>query len=167
MKTFAHYLSYRLEQSILRTVVFTVLSVLLAQNVIQSSIRREEFPETGLYILAVLLSIFCAIVPMLEMAPLKKRRHLDVLFSCPISRNQVAIAHFLSGFIQVFVIYSVTFGVACSSWLTKADLFDLSYLVPYYVLSLCVGLIMYSFFIFFLKQFFLLVRVKRRMNKNQ
>ena len=149
MKSFARYLSYRLEQSILRTVVFTVLSVLLAQNVISDAIRGEpEYATSGLSILAVIISIFSAVIPMMESARFKKRRNLDAIFSFPISRGQLALVNYLSGWIQVFVIYSVTFTAAYPLWASKSDLFALSHLLPYYLFSIGIGLVMYSFFLF-------------------
>ncbi len=157
MKTFGRYLSYRLGQSWIRTLIFTVLSVSLSQSVILSELKytmilngvKHSRPESGLYILAVILGIFCTVIPMLELGEYKNRRNLDALYSFAISRKQLALLHYLSGWIQVIVIYTVTYLGACLTLVTHKPPFQLIYLLPYYFLSLCIGLIMYSFFLFF------------------
>ncbi|MBR3894652.1 MAG: hypothetical protein IKJ35_05835 [Clostridia bacterium] len=148
MKTFGRYLSYRLRQSWIRTLIFAVLSISLSQSVIRNELE-SSFPESGLYILAIILGIFCTVIPMLELGEYKNRRNLDALYSFAISRKKLALLHYLSGWIQVTVIYTATYLFACLTLVTHDSPFQLIYLLPYYFLSLCVGLIMYSFFLFF------------------
>ena len=149
MKTFGRYLSYRLQKSVMSTLVFTVLALLLTNFVVQEELTgRYSLPRTGLYILAVVLGIACTLIPLMETDCFKNRRNLDTLYFLPISRFKLALAHYLSGWIQVMVIYTVPFlwGVICI--FAKADQFDMLYLLPYYFLSLLLGLIIYSFFMF-------------------
>lgn len=150
MKTFGRYLAYRLNSSALRTLVFTLLSVLLTQSVIIDELKTTEikYTESGIYMLAVVLSIFCALIPILELSGYKSRRNLDTLFFFPIKRGKLALAHYLSGFIQVFVIYSVTFFVAYAYLAANTDIFALGYMIIYYALSLLLGVVMYSVFMF-------------------
>ena len=150
MQTFGRYLWYRLENSALRTIVFTVLSVILTQNVVSICIDSTviEYNETGIFMLAVVLGIICTIIPMLENMGFKNRRNLDTLYFFPISRFKMALAHYLSGLIQVIFIYTVTFAVAYAYLGIKTDYFALYHMVPYYFLSLLVGIVMYSFFSF-------------------
>ena len=67
MKTFMRYLRYRLDSTTLRTLVFTVISVMLSLSVITSCIDVEEmqYAETGIYVLAVVLGIVCTLIPIL------------------------------------------------------------------------------------------------------
>ena len=150
MKTFGRYLVYRLNSSALRTLVFTLLSVLLTQSVIIDELQYTEieYTESGIYMLAVILGIFCSIMPILELSGYKNRRNLDTLYFFPIKREKLALAHYLSGFIQVFAIYSVTFFVAYAYLAANTDIFALGYMMIYYVLSLLLGLVMYSVFMF-------------------
>ena len=150
MKTFGRYLAYRLNSSALRTLVFTLLSVLLTQSVIIDELKTTEikYTESGIYMLAVVLSIFCALIPILELSGYKSRRNLDTLYFFPIKREKLALAHYLSGFIQVFVICSVTFFVAYAYLAANTDIFALEYMIIYYVLSLLLGVVMYSVFMF-------------------
>ena len=150
MKTFGRYLLYRLENSALRTVVFTVISVIIAQTTVSDSIgmREVQYNSTGIEILAVILGIFCTLIPILETSCFKNRRNLDTLYFFPIKRWKMATAHFVSGFIQVLFIYSVAFFVAFGYLAANTDYFALGYMPLYYVLSLLLGLVMYSFFSF-------------------
>ncbi len=154
MKTFTRYLIYRLNNSVLRTLVFTLLSVILTQTIISECIgrMRVEYNETGLYTLAIVLGIFCTLIPMLELSGFKNRRNLDTLYFFPIKRVKMAAVHYISGFIQVFVIYSVTFFAAYAHLALQTNYFSLGYMIIYYLLSLLLGLVMYSVFAFIFLQ---------------
>ncbi len=153
MKAFWRYLRYRLESSALRTLVFTALSVMLSQSVISDAISYYDvesikYVDSGIYILAVVLGIVCTLIPILENMGFKNRRNLDTLYFFPIKREKMAAAHFIGGFIQVAFIYTVTFVVAAVFLATNTDFFNLYYLLPYYLLSLLLGFVIYSFFSF-------------------
>lgn len=150
---FLRYLWYRLENGALRTLVLTVLSVILAQSVISDEIKYYDiesirYIDSGIYILAVVLGIVCTLIPMLENMGFKNRRNLDTLYFFPIKREKMAAAHFLGGFIQAVFVYTVTFVVAGVYLAIKTDFFELYHLVPYYFLSLLLGFVIYSFFSF-------------------
>ena len=154
MKTFMRYLRYRLDSTTLRTLVFTVISVMLSLSVITSCIDVEEmqYAETGIYVLAVVLGIVCTLIPILENMCFKNRRNLDTLFFFPLKREKMALVHYLSGLIQVVTIYTVTFVVSVVYLAANTDCFELYHLVAYYFLSLLLGFVMYSFFIFIFEQ---------------
>ena len=151
---FLRYLWYRLDNSALRTIVLTVLSVILSQSVISESIKYYgdveslKYVDSGIYILAVVLGIICTIIPMLENMGFKNRRNLDTLYFFPISRNKMAAAHFLAGLIQATFVYTVTFAVASIYLEANTDFFNLIYLLPYYFFSLLLGFVIYAFFSF-------------------
>jgi len=150
MKTFGRYFVYRLKQSALRTVVFTLLSLVLCLSVVGDciSVQSDIHKSTGLYILATVLGILCTLIPILELSGFKNRRNLDTLYFFPIKRTKMALAHYLSGALQVFVIYTVSF---LSVWLylaVKTECFRLEYMPLYYIFSLLIGAIMYSIFSF-------------------
>ncbi len=154
MKTFGRYLLYRLENSALRTVVFTIISVIITQNTISDCIDHGavEYNSTGLYILATILGIICTVIPILETMCFKNRRNLDTLYFFPIKRRKMATVHFLSGFIQILFIYSVTFFIAFGYLATNTDYFALGYMPLYYLFSILIGFVMYSFFMFIFGQ---------------
>jgi hypothetical protein len=111
-----------------------------------------EYNTSGIYILATVLGIICTLIPILENKCFKNRRNLDTLYFFPIKREKMAIVHFLSGFIQVLAIYSVTFFASLAYLAANTDYFALGYMLPYYFLSILLGLVMYSFFTFIFTQ---------------
>ncbi|MBR3879175.1 MAG: hypothetical protein IKJ24_03525 [Clostridia bacterium] len=146
MTTFKRYFTYRLTQSVLRTVVFTVLALLMCLTAVNSSISYQyDFTKTAsLESVATVLGILCFLIPILELSGFKNRRNLDTLYFFPIRRERMALAHYLSGLVQIFVIYTVSF---VALWLTlvfKTDCFSLEYMPLYYILSLLAGLVIYS-----------------------
>ncbi|MGM9643673.1 MAG: hypothetical protein ACI3X1_01160 [Eubacteriales bacterium] len=151
MKVFGRYLQYRLKQSTLRTIVFTVLSVmvcLIMTSEVSSSTRNEQYRATGIYMLAAILGIICTLIPILELSVFKTRRNLDTLFFFPIKRTKMALAHYLSGAIQIFTVYTVSFVSVWIYLLATTDCFRLGYMPLYYLFSLLLGWVMYSIFTF-------------------
>lgn len=150
MKVFKRYLCYRLENSALRTIVFTVISAILAWITVSESTGRMyvQYNETGIYILAVVLGALCTLIPILELSAFKNRRNLDTLYFFPINRGKMALAHFISGFIQILFAYTVTFIVAYVYLAAQTSYFALGYMPLYYLFSILIGLVMYSFFMF-------------------
>ena len=151
MKVFGRYLQYRLKQSTLRTIVFTVLSVmvcLIMTSEVSSSTVHEGYRTTGLYMLATVLGIICTLIPVLELSVFKTRRNLDTLYFFPIKRTKMALAHYLSGAIQIFTVYTVSFVSVWIYLLATTDCFRLGYMPLYYLFSLLLGGVMYSIFTF-------------------
>ena len=150
MKVFGRYLVYRLKKSALRTLIFTLLSLLLTQTATVSGISGfyPEYHNVGLHMHAVVLSIFCTLIPMLETEAFKNRRNLDTLYFFPIERKKMALVHYISGLLQILVIYSIPFFTAWIYLEAQTNYFALGYMLPYYFLSLLLGVVMYSFFIF-------------------
>ena len=136
--------------------VFTLISVALCLIVTSGSnmygIINGEVSlasnTTGIYMLSTVLSILCTVIPIIELAPLKNRRNLDTIYFLPMSKWKLALMHFLSGFAQITFIYTVAFG-AVFAWLAiNTDYYALGYMIPFYFLSLLLGLMMYSIIAF-------------------
>ena len=154
MSTFGRYLTYRLKNSVLRTLIFTLLSVIYTLSSVSISIDYEavEMRTTGIAVLATLLGILCTVMPMLETSGFKNRRNLDTLYFFPITRQKMAVVHYLSGFIQACAIYTVTFITSFVYLLVKTDCFALGYMIGYYFASLALGFVIYSVVIFIFGQ---------------
>lgn len=151
MTTFKRYLCYSLEKSVLRVVILTVLSLFMTLSVVSGCIENVEtvqYNETGIFMLATVLGILCTVIPVLETSGFKNRRNLDTLYFFPIKRWKMALVHYINGFVQVFAAYSVTFFATFGYLLANTDYFALHHMVGYYFLSVLVGLVMYSFFMF-------------------
>ncbi len=150
MKSFGRYFVYRLKQSTLRTLVFTLLSLVFCLNVVGESQKAQMIAnrESGIYMLALILGIFSTLIPILELSGFKNRRNLDTLYFFPIKRTKMALAHYLSGACQVFVIYTVSFLSVWIYLLAKTDWYRLAYMPLYYLFSILLGAVMYSIFAF-------------------
>lgn len=154
MTVFGRYLSYRLKQGTLRSAVFTLISLVITLSVVEecNSYQDIMYRETGIYILAIIMGVFCTLMPFLELSGFKNRRNLDTLYFFPIKRSHMALAHYLSGAIQTVFIYSVCFFAMWIVLAINTDYFALGYMGLYYVLSLLVGFVIYSIFSFILIQ---------------
>lgn len=150
MTVFRRYLRQRLESSALRTLIMTAIAVLITHLAVTDGILYGDakYNQTNLYVLATILCVLSSIVPMLELSDLKKRRSLDTFFSMPIGRGKLALTHWISGWLQVWFVYSVAYLWLCVILNTQTDCFDLSHLLPYYFISLLLGTVIYSFFLF-------------------
>lgn len=154
MTTFWRFLYYRLKSSALRTVIFTVLSTVICLIGIWNENQSDDvkYCQCGLYMLATALCITASIVPLFELAGLKNRRNLDTLYFFPLGRKKMATAYFLSGWMQVVFIYTVTF-IASLTWLiSQTDYFALIYMLPYYFLSLVLAFVIFAVFSFLFLQ---------------
>ncbi len=151
MKVFGRYLTYRLKQSLLRTIVFSVLAMMICITVATQATDPGfliQDRESGIYILATVLGIMCTLIPILELSGFKNRRNLDTLYFFPIKRSKMALAHYLSGAIQIFAVYTVSFLTSWIYLLARTDYFALSWMPLYYLFSLLLGFVMYSVFAF-------------------
>ncbi len=150
--TFARYLGYRLKSSAFRNIALSLLPAVAVMY--KTADENPYYPNAGeiweykcsceLHLPATVLFAFAVIIPILENACLKERRDLDLLYSMPIKRGGLALAHYLCGYIQLVFIYSVTF---FSYWLylgVHTDYYSLQWLALYYPCSLLAGLIIYS-----------------------
>ncbi len=146
MTAFKRYFVYRLKQGSLRTLVFTVLSVMICMSITNSYIAPELdiHKSTGIEMLATALGVFCCLIPMLELSGFKNRRNLDTLYFFPIKRERMALVHYLSGACQVFIIYTFTFTAVLLTLAIKTSCFSLVYMPLYYVCSLAAGMVLYS-----------------------
>jgi hypothetical protein len=131
-----------------------VLSILITQTVLAECIKSVKVDNrtSGLYMFATMLGIFASIIPFFELAGFKNRRNLDTLYFFPIKRESMALAHYISGFVQVMLIYTVTYVVGFFFLAAKTDCFALLPMLPYYFLSLLLGLVIYSIFMFLFTQ---------------
>ena len=150
MKTFGRYFGYITKKSILRTVIFALLGLIIVWLSAISGLNKTHVHARGTNIgeISAVLGILCCIVPIIELAGFKNRRNIDVLYSFPIKRWKMALAHYISGIAQITAVHSVCFFSSYVYYLLKTDYFALKYMIPYFFASLGLGIIMYSIFMF-------------------
>ncbi len=150
MTNFKSYLGYRLKKALLATMTFSLIA--LAISVFCARVNADRFMghrgSMGIEVLATIVGIIASIIPMIELSVFKSKRNLDTLFFLPISRKSIALAHYLSGFLQMFTIYTVAFAGHYISLIEFADDFRMEYMPLYYVLLLLLGVVIYSVFMF-------------------
>lgn len=150
MTSFKRYLGHRIKKSLLSTLTFSLLA--LAVTSFYASISADAFMAAvgymGIESLATIVGIIASIIPMVEISAFKSKRNLDTLFFLPISRKSLALAHYLSGLLQMFTIYTVAFIGHWVSLLEYSRYFRLEYMPLYYVLLLILGVVIYSVFMF-------------------
>jgi len=150
MKAFRSYLGYRLKRAMLSTLMFSLGALLV--TVFYARLSADTFMGVRGYVgiesLATIMGIIASVIPMIENCEFKSRRNLDTLFFLPVSRRDMALAHYLSGLLQMFTIYTVAFAGHYISLLEFAHHFRLEYMPLYYVLLLLLGVVVYSVFAF-------------------
>ena len=128
MKIFNKYLGLKLKRSTVSSFVLLILSLIFIMvqlpGMTKPDILTEELKtdngyivqevisyqncKTGMHLLATVLGILATLIPIIQCGELKNRRNLDTLYSLPISKVGIAGVHFISGFIQVIFVYTVT-----------------------------------------------------------
>ena len=113
------YLCHRLKASLLRTVIFSLIAVLATYVYVGLCVSpffavgaAAYRGHMGLECTSVFMCAACLLIPVLETAQFKSRRNLDTLYSLPISRFNTALAHYVSGFLQVLAIYTSGCGLS-------------------------------------------------------
>lgn len=163
-KNFFKYFSYRFRDTWMRIPVITVISILFVPSIINTGIESyvdrylvdgkyaaESFSRacpSNLVILLVLVSVLGFIMPIMELSPLNNRKNLDTLYSFPVNRVSIALAHYLNGLIHIFIPYTASFLSALAVWGKYASLFRMKYFIGFYFAALAVGVLTYTFFSF-------------------
>jgi len=146
MTHFKKYLSYRLRSTSFRTVVIAVICTVFVCVYI---IDKDKTANRGYDAFAWMTLLLAAVIPMLETYHLKNARTLDVVFSFPVRKREIALAHYLSGAIQLALVSlamaAVTFFIILI--IGPADL-HAWYVIPMYFSVLIFSLCVYSFVIF-------------------
>ena len=160
---FKQYLSHRLKTVLWLTVVLCVLAVILVQFSVrvykgtyyewdegkQESIEYKRINVSNFGIAAIIFGVACTLMPVLELGGLKNRKNIDALYALPVSRFKMALAHYLSGFIQAALIYTAAY-ITLVLKMISSPLFDQIHspilLLPCYFVILLAGAAVYSIF---------------------
>ena len=170
MNTFKDYIKYRLRSSLLRTAAFAAIALVMTYYYISPSLSIWNVADNigadfyykvpgGIYagyldltFIGVVLIIASAVIAVLEMADFKNKRNLDTFYSLPLSRFQLALAHYISGAVQVFAVFTAPVLCAFVMALPYIAYLKLWILPVYYIFSLIFGLGFYSFVCFFFSE---------------
>ena len=170
MNSFKDYVKYRLRSSLLRTAAFATIALVMTYYYISPSLSIWNVADNigadyyykvpgGIYAgyldlnsVTAMLVISAAVIAVLEMADFKNKRNLDTFYSLPLSRFQLALAHYVSGAVQVFAVFTASVLCALLAALPYIAYLKLWILPVYYIFSLIFGLGFYSFVCFFFSE---------------
>lgn len=152
MKSFGQYFKYHFRSTFLRFLIMTVISFTISLLFFETIIYVNNppnseffFSNVSLGIYTFIFAILCVIVPIFELSGFKHRRNLDTIFSLPVSRTKMLLAHVLNGWIQITTIFTMEVCVIFTALSTEKDHVNESYLFGYYGALLLFGLIVYLF----------------------
>lgn len=151
MNVFGRYFKHHFRTGATRLLAMTILAILFVSAILASELDDSYYRDNyscGLYSLAIVLGALCAVVPILELSGFKNRRNLDTLLSIPIDRKKLAMVNYVNGLCQILIVYTVTYLYALIRLLPYSVHFDLIYLLPYYFVSVLIGVLTYSIFAF-------------------
>ena len=123
MNSFKKYLIHRLKETFLLTLVLCIFAVIVMSTFTSLwlgtyfewidgydepiEVRRLRIEGFGL--IAFIIGAACTLMPVVELGDMKNKRNADVIYSLPVSRGKMAIAHYLSGFIQAAAIFTAAY----------------------------------------------------------
>lgn len=170
MKSFKKYLFHRIRSSAALTVVICLFSVIMASlflrvrvydivrdyvDEITGAVESVVVPNLsvrGTEWIMIILCVLCITVPVLELSGLKNKRNSDTVYSLPIDRRKMGIAHFVNGYIQIALAYVCMFALLMIYVLRGPDgavgIAHFEYALPLLVVPLAAALFAYSYFFF-------------------
>jgi len=157
MKSFGQYFKYHFKSTFLRFVIMTVivlaLSLLFFDEIVRayyyvsSGDKNVDFANVHFGLFTMFFATLCVIVPMFELSGFKNRRNLDTIFSLPVSRTKMILAHALNGWLHITAIFTVEVGIMFAALRLEKEVLYESYLFGYYGAMLLLGLCVYLFFL--------------------
>lgn len=150
---------FRSKWKILLCITVIALAITLSNSVdqrIPNNIYDDAGQVIGLryYYLSTLetpfgvLSVCSCLFPVIEFAIFKKRRNLDCFYSLPISRKEMGIAHYITGWFCVVIPYSCAYVLNFLLMLRYPDGFHYRPLLGGYFLGMGMAFCIYSVYAF-------------------
>ncbi len=150
MQRFRRYLCYRLRGALGRMAAFLAVAVVFSQYTVYLALEERT---VGFEMTTLLLGAFATVIPILETVVFRERKNLDVFYSFPMERKVLALAHYLSGWIQVVLLHTATLGMVWIVWSAASTVsIPFRYVVGYYLLSVLAATVVYSVVIFLFGQ---------------
>ncbi len=147
--TFQRYLGYLLKKNLLRT---AIVSTAVIPYIFFSLTGHLTYGFFGYFGLFMIMEVFALLIPVLELAPLKKKRNLDTFYNFPFKRSQMAFALYISGLVQLFTIFTPPYLAALLYAAENSDKYNAVWLLLYYPLALLFGWVTYSVSMFFFNE---------------
>lgn len=158
MTSFGTYFKFRFKSGLLRLIALSALIVIFVSICVGNSLvppdsrnYPSEAPDVSILICAVIALVIA--LPILELSPLMNRRNLDTLYTLPVSRRKMALAHLLNAWLSFFTVYTLAYGVACCMWVSHYyEIFNNIWFIPLYFTLLGYGTLFLVFYTFVFSQ---------------
>lgn len=150
MKKFLRYFFYIFKRSLPRLAVMTAIVLVMAVALIEVRWYTDNYTKYEPYtVLTITLEgtvplLLCAVVAAAELFRFKSKTWLDGVFSLPISRGSVALAHYLNGVIHIFVMLAVNLAVTLVKFIPFWDACRIYMLPVYTAVCFLFCLVVYS-----------------------
>ena len=123
MKSFNKYLMHRLKSTFFLTLALCILAAIIMSvsvsmwvgnfyewiDYTKESIEVKRLRIDNFGMIIFILGAAVTVMPVVELGDMKNKRNADLIYSLPVSRLKMALAHYLSGLIQIFAIYTVAY----------------------------------------------------------
>lgn len=148
MASFKNYFNYILKKSRSRLLITSVIALLLTVSTVDVYVYSNwEYHNVTVSFgwVSFILGALCILTPIIELAPYKNRRNIDTLFSLPISKFKMGIAHYLNGIIYIASVFTLCSIYTFLYLLARKNDLNVVHFIPYYFLALLFGIVLYSF----------------------
>lgn len=100
------------------------------------------------------LCVMSILAPILQFSTFKRRKNLDMWYALPISRRNIGLVHYVTGFLMVLIPFTACFlqNILLLIINGAASHLYLPPLIPFYFLAVFAGFIMYSVYCFAFNQ---------------
>lgn len=143
MSSCMHYFKHRLFSTWHRIPILSLLSMLVIHVAVNNQ-RMAEYQYESLAAVAIVLGILFSILPLLELSCFKNRRNVDTLFSSPVGRRHMALCHYLCGLAEATAAYVLAYLFYVVRLAPYANTLHLPVLIPYFFVSLGLGICIYT-----------------------
>ena len=136
-------LLYELKRNLLPLVVFTAIAVVIAVGVAMSSNYISEtgkrIENSSIECSAVILCILCTVTPVLQFSYRMKQRSVDLWYSLPITRKQLAFVRTAGGLVLTLVPFTLAYWLSAAAIALRGSELHYFYYLPAYGLLLLLG----------------------------
>lgn len=156
MKTFGRYFGHRFSTTWLRLLILSIFSFCFALLCIDTNSYYESLDNIGVFYCAggygsIIFVLFALVIimPAMEFKPFTSKRNIDAVFSFPLSRTKLLLAHYLNGLIHIFCAYTTSYlALIYETFSAFYNSSNYKYLLTIYFISLSLIFAFYSFYSF-------------------
>ena len=139
-------LLHELKRDLLPLVIFTAIAVVIAVGVAMSSNYTRDtgseivrYQNSSIACSAVILCILCTVIPVLQFSYRMKQRSVDLWYSLPITRKQLAFVRTAGGLVLTLAPFTLAYWLSAAAIALRGSELYYFYYLPAYGLLLLLG----------------------------